>query len=276
MSLGNISLDKLTVINKADNSEYVISDVTLLRENRFSHSRSIDMLAMSNGAYASDVNVFQPEDISFQFNHLVNLDTLKAFLRGFNRKFKLKLEFAHKTLYCDIMVKGDTVQTFTNLDKWHINFLRTSHFYKIVTYTHDVSSGGGSGTPYDYTYDFTYSGYEQGYLSSSLSINNHGDTTAGAKVRISGLAENPSIGVNAYAGSTFNSYISGATVNLGEALLYSTIVGDYTITVGGNDYSGYRDFTTVGFIEIPSGENTLYFQNLTYLEIDIYEYYYNI
>lgn len=275
MSLGNISLDTITITNKNTSESLVLSDVCLMRGLSFSSSRSINTLSLDYGLYTFDIKEFKPEDILLKIKYYDSVESLKHFIRG-QGTYKLDFVFAHKNISVDVVFSGDTIDTYTIVDSWEIRLMTTSMFYIDKTYNYVYSETQGLTYQYPYTYPFRYSSSVSPQNFGILNIINNGDIEAGVNITIYGAVENPSIGVDNYSTNTINSYRSTVTVPTGSVLHYKTLIPDYTITIDNADVTSSRQFNSYGFIRIPTGEHSLYLENVATMDMLIREYYYNV
>lgn len=267
-SIGNISLQKVSIIRRSDimnsvNGDYdellELSSVHLLRGISFSQNRTIKPISYNRGAYVDTSDeMFQPEKLTMQIYTIEDIERVKRFIRmskrgGVESDLVMKFEFNHKTMFCDVTYVADTVDTYTVLDKWSIEFLRTSMFYKVK-----VASG------------------------LSVEFSNDGDVDGSMTAFISGSVTNPSITIYSYESGEYQQ-LSLTYTNGHTNLYYSTVDGHIklygvdTVTEVKTELDQYRNFLEKGYVNIPVGTGLIGVSGIYgYMKVGLYEYYYNI
>lgn len=284
--IGEISLNKITLIRTqkgvsfiegqaldgADlTSTLVLTNVKLLRGISFSHKRDLSIINFDRRSTVSSVDEqFSPESLSLQINYLSDVDSVKRFVRDKNSTYIAKMEFSNKTLLCEVILQSDTVDTYTILDKWSLDFLRTSMYYTTTEYT--LTDGKALVTNGGDVY-----GALQFWATPEMQYTNPIEIKF-----LSPLSPYQQIlPFNSFS-IPYSAFIPGDD----DTFKYSSVPGDmYMIRRRGGgdlvDVTGSRSFATKGFVEIPYGSSTLQLTELTGLGaedlvVTVYEYYYNI
>ena len=284
--LGEIALNKITVLRKQKgvdfvyamfgiqgifdrDSQIVLTSAKLLRGISFSQKRDLSIISYDRTASIGLINEqFVPETLSLQINYIEEVEQLKRFLRDKNSTYILKLDFQNKTMFCNVALQGDTVGTYTILDKWSIDFLRTSMYYKVVPIT---------------------------LTDSRAVITNAGD--AKGALQVYGTVVDPEDPVtikfywsqypdplNSHQRDAINMLsISYATLFSPYVFDYSSVPGDMYINskatfTGAYPIDDLRDFATKGYVEVPYDSSILEITNVSNVDlmVNMYEYYYNI
>ena len=306
--IGEVAISKVTLIRRQryythpnsipayNEDSLILSNVKLLRGISFSAGRDLTIIPHDRAA-AIDTSseVFVPENLELTVAYLEDISRVKNFVRAKSSMFTaglyngnapyeyiLKLEFPNKTLFCDVIYKEDTVDTYTVVDKWSFSLVRTSMYYKIkplTIYTYGVNEITTLTTQFGGDVDGSL------MLTGRWLINK-----ADIYIGLDALSIMPkgfnSLGISAsaYKGQYFH-YSSIPT------LLYmksADIEPDGFIAYA--DLSQARDFTKSGYLRVPPNTQTIYVFGILPVEEDselypdifggagalFYEYYYNI
>lgn len=280
--IGEIAISKITIVRTQKEIAYYtrpsdvessidLTDVRLLRGISFSQRRDLNYISYDRrSSIVTGGEQFSPERLSLQINYLSDVETVKRFLRDKNSKYVMRLEFPHKVLFCEVILEEDTVDTYTILDRWNISFLRTSMYYTIIPYTLDINARA----------TITNRGDVPGAIQFDYWETLPVDPTKYMTIKF--FWEN----ATTVQREPFNMFSMKAiyVVPWDEDLFsYSSVPGDmymYLNPGGGGtveDLSGFRDFATKGFVEVPHGISIIEFGHFnTYGPVNVYEYYYNI
>lgn len=280
--IGEIAISKITIMRTQKEIAYYtrpsdvessidLTDVRLLRGISFSQRRDLNYISYDRrSSIVTGGEQFSPERLSLQINYLSDVETVKRFLRDKNSKYVMRLEFPHKVLFCEVILEEDTVDTYTILDRWNISFLRTSMYYTIIPYTLDINARA----------TITNRGDVPGAIQFDYWETLPVDPTKYMTIKF--FWEN----ATTVQREPFNMFSMKAiyVVPGDEDLFsYSSVPGDmymYLNPGGGGtveDLSGFRDFATKGFVEVPHGISIIEFGHFnTYGPVNVYEYYYNI
>ena len=309
--IGEVAISKVTLIRRQryythpnsipayNEDSLILSNVKLLRGISFSASRDLTIIPHDRAA-AIDTSseVFVPENLELTVAYLEDISRVKNFVRAKSSMFTtglyngnapyeyiLKLEFPNKTLFCDVIYKEDTIDTYTVVDKWSFSLVRTSMYYKIkplTIYTGEIITGD---------------------IVTTLTTQFGGDVDGSLMLTGGWLINEANIYIGLDALTTtsnrFNSLEIPATAYNEQYFHYSSIptllymksaeiVQDSFIVY--TDLSQARDFTKSGYLRVPPNTQTIYVFGITPVEEgseiypDIfggagalfYEYYYNI
>lgn len=307
--IGEVAISKVTLIRRQryytppnsipayNEDSLILSNVKLLRGISFSAGRDLTIIPHDRAA-AIDTSseVFVPENLELTVAYLEDISRVKNFVRAKSSMFTaglyngnahyeyiLKLEFPNKTLFCDVVYKEDTVDTYTVVEKWSFSLVRTSMYYKIKPLT-------------IYT-------YEDEEIITTLTTQFGGDVDGSLMLTGSWLINKANIYIGLDSLATmpkgFNSLEIPATAYNGQYFHYSSIptllyMKRAGITQDGfiayTDLSQARDFTKSGYLRVPPNTQTIYVFGILPVEEtpesypDIfggagalfYEYYYNI
>lgn len=307
--IGEVAISKVTLIRRQryytfpnsipayNEDSLILSNVKLLRGISFSAGRDLTIIPHDRAA-AIDTSseVFVPENLELTVAYLEDISRVKNFVRAKSSMFTaglyngnapyeyiLKLEFPNKTLFCDVIYKEDTIDTYTIVDKWSFSFVRTSMYYKIKPLT-------------IYT-------YEDEEIITTLTTQFGGDVDGSLMLTGSWLINKANIYIGLDPLPTmpkgFNSLEIPATAYNGQYFHYSSIptllyMKRAGITQDGfiayTDLSQARDFTKSGYLRVPPNTQTIYVFGILPIEEGpeeypdifggagalLYEYYYNI
>ena len=304
--VGEVAISKVTLIRRQkyypfpnsipayNEDSLILSNVKLLRGISFSAGRDLTIIPHDRAA-AIDTSseVFVPENLELTVAYLEDISRVKNFVRAKSSVFTaglyngnapyeyiLKLEFPNKTLFCDVIYKEDTIDTYTVVDKWSFSLVRTSMYYKIKPLT-------------IYT----------GEIITTLTTQFGGDVDGSLMLTGSWLINEANIYIGLDALTTtsnrFNSLEIPAAAYNEQYFHYSSIptllymksaeiVQDSFIVY--TDLSQARDFTKSGYLRVPPNTQTIYVFGILPVEEDselypdifggagalFYEYYYNI
>lgn len=280
--IGEIAISKITIMRTQKEIAYYtrpsdvessidLTDVRLLRGISFSQRRDLNYISYDRrSSIVTGGEQFSPERLSLQINYLSDVETVKRFLRDKNSKYVMRLEFPHKVLFCEVILEEDTVDTYTILDRWNISFLRTSMYYTIIPYTLDINARA----------TITNRGDVPGAIQFDYWETMPVDPTKYMTIKF--FWEN----ATTVQREPFNMFSMKAIYVVPwdeDSFSYSSVPGDmymYLNPGGGGpaeDLSGFRDFATKGFVEVPHGISIIEFGHFnTYGPVNVYEYYYNI
>ena len=311
--VGEIAISKVTLIRRQKYYPYpgshpsyyeeqlALSNVKLLRGISFSASRDFAVIPHDRAA-AIDTSseVFVPENLELTVAYLEDISRVKNFVRSKSSmitlyyptehkeqasyEYILKLEFPDKTLFCDVIYKEDSVDTYTILDKWSFSFIRTSMYYKIKPLT-------------IYT-------YEDEEIITTLTTQFGGDVEGSLMLTGSWVIDKANIYIGLdplpYMPKSFNSLEIPSLSYNGHYFHYSSVPNTlymksstFDIGLGGfvyTDLSQVRDFTKSGYVRVTPNAGTIYVFGITpvaegseiYPDLYggagalFYEYYYNI
>ena len=303
--IGEVAISKVTLIRRQryythpnsipayNEDSLILSNVKLLRGISFSAGRDLTIIPHDRAA-AIDTSseVFVPENLELTVAYLEDISRVKNFVRAKSSMFTaglyngnapyeyiLKLEFPNKTLFCDVIYKEDTVDTYTVVNKWSFSLVRTSMYYKIkplTIYTYGVNEITTLTTQFGGDVDGSL------MLTGSWVINK-----ANIYIGLDTITTTPK-GFNSLeiSAAAYNEqYFHYSSI---PTLLYmksSEIVQDGLIVY--TDLSQARDFTKSGYLRVPPNIQKIYvFGILPLLEDSenifggagalFYEYYYNI
>ena len=309
--IGEVAISKVTLIRRQkyytlpnsipayNEDSLILSNVKLLRGISFSASRDLTIIPHDRAAAVdTSSEVFVPESLELTVAYLEDISRVKNFVRAKSSVFTtglyngnapyeyiLKLEFPNKTLFCDVIYKEDTVDTYTVVDKWSFSLVRTSMYYKIkplTIYTGEIITGD---------------------IITTLTTQFGGDVEGSLMLTGSWLINKAYIYIGLDALSImpkgFNSLEISASAYNGQYFHYSSIptllyMKSAGITQDGfiayTDLSQARDFTKSGYLRVPPNTQTIYVFGILPVEEDselypdifggagalFYEYYYNI
>lgn len=289
--IGEVTLNKVTILRTEKGVWYYdyygvgldressleLTSIKLLRNIGFSQSRDLSIIQYDRRASVSNTaEYFSPETINLQVKYLEDIERAKRFMRDKNSTYIARFEFSNKTVFCEVILQSDTVETYTILQTWSLSLLRTSMFFtpKNVVMTN---------TP--------------GTNVWRASLINSGDTRGAIRFNLvptlqfvdpitikfySTQEPKPQIQPFNMFSIPYNVFVPGND----EKLEYSSVPGDMYIirrlgSGSAEDVSGFRDFSTKGYVDTPHGEYILEIANVdpfsgTAAEVTVYEYYYNI
>lgn len=310
--IGEVAISKVTLIRRQryytlpnsipayNEDSLILSNVKLLRGISFSASRDLTIIPHDRAAAVdTSSEVFVPENLELTVAYLEDISRVKNFVRAKSSMFTaglyngnapyeyiLKLEFPNKTLFCDVIYKEDTIDTYTIVDKWSFSFVRTSMYYKIkplTIYTGEIITGD---------------------IVTTLTTQFGGDVDGSLMLTGSWVIDKANIYIGLDPLPTtpkgFNCLEIPATPYNGEYFHYSSLPNllymkssEYDVGVGTmvyTDLSQARDFTKSGYLRVPPNTQTIYVFGIFPLEEDsesyqdayggagalFYEYYYNI